>query len=253
MKTATRPERTRTDATAPIREPLRHDAKAVRELVRMAHPGMHEEKVLGLGDRVRDEVPDTTTGCFQRTKDGALIEDVPFLHTLRVIAPPTRQARSLLFSAPPLDWIISQGRVSGLTIEDRVQLSGALTECQLLATHPRWRGRGYAARLLAEAEARYGAAGYRAIFVVINPGKEDVAAWYRRRGYAVGEPDTPPMVQFWGDRLHRTGRYDHLIPGQRVGFKALHDQVSVTALSGLVHVRGLIRAADETSAAGEAA
>lgn len=48
------------------------------------------------------------------------------------------------------------------------------------------------------------------------------------------------MIQFWGDRMHETGRYDHLLGGQRTAFKALHPEVSVTLLRNTVHVRDLL-------------
>lgn len=231
---------------APIREPLRHDAKSVRDLCRIAHPKLNESMILKLGQIPATEQPDITTGRWKRTVDGTEME-VSFLHTMRVIAPHDHQARAMIFCAPPMNWIIAQGRDSGLSIEDRAVLSGALAECQLLATGPRWRGRGYATRLMADAEDRYRAAGYRAMFVVVEHDNTAALNWYRKRGFIVGDLDTRPVIQFWRHRMHQGARYDHLGPGQLIGFKALHDNVSITELNGTVHVRGLMEEAVATT------
>lgn len=223
----------------PIREPRRHDAKSVRELFRTAHPKLPESMIVKLGRIATEEQPDTTTGTWKRTADGATME-VSFLHTMRVVAPPDHQARAMIFCAPPMDWIIAQGRDSGMSIEDRAILAGALAECQLLATAPRWRGRGYATRLMADLEHRYRTAGYRAIFVVVEHDNEDALDWYRKRGFTIGDLRTQPVIQMWTNRMHLLARYDHLDAGQLIGFKALHHDVHITELYGTVHVRGLL-------------
>lgn len=223
-----------------IRQPRRYDAKAIRELSRIAHPKLHEQMIYKLGMIATAEQPDTTSCVWTRTIDGTRM-DVSFLHTMRVISPPDHQARAMIFSAPPIDWIIAQGRDSCLPIEDRAELAGALTELQLLATMERWRGYGYATRLLADAEDRYRAAGYRAIFVVVQHDNTTALAWYRKRGFVIGDLDTRPVIQFWRERMHQTARYDHLNPGQLAGFKALHNDVAIAELNGTVHIRGLLQ------------
>jgi GNAT superfamily N-acetyltransferase len=172
--------------------------------------------------------------------------EVSFLHTRRVIAPPDHQARAMIFCAPPMDWIIAQGRDSGLSIEDRAVLVGALAECQLLATAPRWRGNGYAMRLMGDLEDRYRAAGYRAIFVVVEHDNVAAVDWYRKYGFTIGDLGTKPVIQFWRHRMHQNARYDHLDDGQLIGFKALHDGVDIIKLAGTVHVRGLMEDIPET-------
>lgn len=229
----------------PIREPRRHDAKNVRELARIAHPKLHDHMLYKLSSMATREQGDTTTATWRRTVDGAEME-VSFLHTMRIIAPTYHQARAMIFAAPPMDWIIAQGRDSGLSIEQRADLAGALVECELLATGPRWRGRGYATRLMADLEDRYRAAGYRAVFVVIEHDNETALAWYRKRGFIVGDLGTCPVIQFWRDRMHYTARYDHLSPGQLIGFKPLHSGVSIIELAGTVHIRGLVEEAAAT-------
>lgn len=222
-----------------IREPQPHDAKSVRELARLAHPKLPDSMIQKLGSIATSRQSDSTTATWTRTIDGTQMQ-VPFLHSMRIIAPPDRHARAMIFSAPPMDWIIAQGRDSGMSIEDRAALAGALAELQLLATAPRWSGRGYATQLLADLENRYRAAGYRAIFAVVEHDNDDALTWYRKRGFIVGDLNTWPMIQLWKNRMHQPARYSHINETQLIGFKALHESVSITELNGTVHVRGLL-------------
>lgn len=223
-----------------IREPRRYDAKAIRELCRIAHPELNDHMIQKLGTIASTEQRDTTSCVWKRTIDGTEME-VSFLHTMRVISPLDRQARAMIFCAPPMDWIIAQGRDSRLPVEDRADLAGALTELQLLATTERWRCHGYASRLLADAEDRYRAAGYRAIFAVIEHDNAAALAWYRKRGFIIGDLSSRPVIQFWRERMHQTAHYDHLHVGQLIGFKSLHNDVAIAKINGTVHIRGLLQ------------
>jgi len=227
---------------APIREALKQDVKNVRELARLAHPGIIDKHLDYFGKIVSEEQPDRTDISFQRISDKAVIDGFPFLRSLRVIGLADQQARAFVYCVNPMDWIIEQGKRSkgGLSIEDRMKLSGAVVECNLIATLPKWRGRGYGARLLADAEDRYRAAGYRVMLVVVDEENADVASWYRDRGYAVGAPDEAAHIQLWSDRMHPTAYYDHITPGQFLGFKALVDTVKVSCLGGVVRVARLL-------------
>lgn len=226
------------DSDTPIRLPSDHDTARLRELAVLAHPSATAEDV-DVAGRIREDIHGKDA---MRHSDGEPFV-IPYLHTLRVIARPAQQARAFVLCAPPLGWTLKQGNSrGGLTLEERCQLSAALVECELLATLPRWRGRGYAGRLLADAEDRYRAAGWRVMFAVIGRQNRTVADWYRARGYTVGEPDRPALVQFWSDRIHETGIYGppDITPGQTLGFKALAPHIKITDLGGTIHISGLL-------------
>jgi GNAT superfamily N-acetyltransferase len=232
------------DDTAPIRLAAPQDAKTLQRLALMAFSRLRQHYVDGMEHYATKQQEDDLTVDWMGKQDTSIhVPGVRSLRSLRVIGEPDRKARAMIYCVPPGDWIISQGRPSkgAMSIEDRALLSGAVVELNLLATLPEWRGRGFAGRLLDDAEDRYRAAGYRVMLVVIDREHPEVIPWYRRRGYTVGQPDQHGLITLWSDRLHKNLRYGggEILPGQRLAAKALDERVTVSDLRGMVKVAGL--------------
>jgi len=229
------------DDPAPIRLPLPQDANNVRLMARAAHPQMSADDLARLGKLVTTKPDDETVWTVH---SASLLDsrtfDVPWLRSIRVIGRPAQQAKSFVHCAPPVDWIMAQRQ---LTTEDRCRLSAALVEVMLLGTMTQHRGRGYGTRLLRDAEERYAAAGYAAVFATVRTERAGVIDGLRGRGYTIGAPGVAPLLYPWADPGRASAVYDYVRRGVHFAVKALTGRVIVDERGGLVIVSGLL--ADE--------
>jgi len=223
---------------APIRLPMPQDANNVRLMARAAHPQMSADDLARLGKLVTTKPADETVWTVH---SASLLDsrelDVPWLRSIRVIGRPGQQARSFVHCAPPLDWIMAQRQ---LTTEDRCRLSAALVEVMLLGTMTQHRGRGYGSRLLLDAEERYAAAGYAAVFATVRIERASVVRGLRERGWTVGAPGIAPLLHPWADPGRASATYEYIRRGEHFAVRALTEQVNVTEHDGLVVVGGLL-------------
>jgi len=208
-----------------LRTPNITDRPAVRRLAELATYGHGAQSMIeGVGDTARSGYQDADKLNYERRSTG---EKGVFncLASMRIADYPG-QPVGLSYTAPPLYSITT---ASGFTQqEDFNALAGALTELNLLAVMPRFRGRGVGAQLLTDVETRYAAAGYRTLFIqTATYADPRLIPWYTAHGYTFAEPGQPWELRYYtGDTL--TGRLDRHDKDEVIGFKALAPGVTVT-------------------------
>lgn len=204
------------------------DGTNLRRLIHMAHPNVpddHPDKLCAAVDE--SPYPDLYGEILQRRSTGKQARADSLLRMR--IADVEGTCAAMAYAAPPMIWIPDQLK-AGISLRHVAQLAERLTELELLATLPAYRGRRLASRLFDDMVEAYTNAGYTAMMVMLlDTTDRDVAHWYHDRGFFFAPWGHPWMIVPWAGRQIGIA-YDHVKPGQRVGFKALAGSVSVESV-----------------------
>lgn len=218
-----------------IRRPQPGDFKTLKRLAAMA-VGNYQTQV----DRMLRHVCDTgettiQTVDFQRVSTG----DRGTLRMLYriMVADYHGKPVGMSYTGNPISW--TKPLIDWPTA-DITDMAERFTEIQMIAVEPRHRRKGIATHLLTEAEHTIAHTGMRLVHVgVRDTGDYDrLTDWFTRCGYRFGSgprPDADDTATWRPWRFQpRTGHdsafdfHRDNLPGQALGFKALHPSVTVT-------------------------
>jgi ribosomal protein S18 acetylase RimI-like enzyme len=202
-----------------IRRPRWGDGKRLVELADMAlHGNGDEEYVLKLVRQAEESHQEDVVEI--RTTKGP----VPVVSSVRVMDRGDGQVVGFSYGCPPMDWILKFSAAPSFGVAKRI--AAALSEIQMVAVLPRYRGRGFGRRLMADCEDRYRAAGYRALLVTVENRPSYLREWYESQYYWFSQPEEPYHLRYWKNR-EVDGLFGAITPTQRMGFKALVPGVEV--------------------------